>query len=450
LYDNLDNFYRNLGAVMINPISAIGVVSLKIGQAPIEIIEAFTVPSEKRPDILVEVKRALRVEGLLYLATCNRVEFWVCLTDDQKIIDMRNGLIDFFFKGRETADRRGLEPSCFHLETGRDAVRHIFSVAASLDSVVVGEAQILGQVKEAYKQSQDWDLNDSVLDSVMAAAFNVAKRVRTETDLGRKAVSMASLVSERMERILAEMPEMQIALVGTGPMCVKMAEIIRKKYDSPLIFVNRTASKAEQLAEKYSGRAVTLKDFLEGRHPVDIIISSTSSPEPLFSTHNIDNLIAPGGHLYAFDLAIPRDFAADLASDRRLFYWDIERLNERSQENRRERFRVADQARKIIDDQAVAFVKKEIAQMISPLFYASLSETSSSAEEGLEELFRKKLGHLSEEDRQILHYWSRKLVSRACFAPAKILADQIVETDLEDCLELATLFRGQKRLAAAH
>lgn len=434
---------------MSNYISRIGCISIKVGRAPMELLEAFTIPEEDREETLRELKWEFDLEGLIYVATCNRVEFFMMIPAEMELTHIRNALLDNFLERRPEKLKARLEPDCFRLYTGRRAVRHIFHVASSLDSIVVGEAQVLGQMKEAHRFALSAGFSDQVLNRIMSAAFKSAKMIRTETELGKKPVSMASLVIQKLDKILDEDPQRSIAIVGSGPMTGKLARIIRKRHNNTLLFVNRTPEKVQRTAEQFQGRVVPLSDFLEGEIKADIVISSTSSNEPIFTSDNIEKIIPESGNLKAFDMAIPRDFERVLTDADNIRIWDLDRLSELSRKNRRDRFRTADKADRIIDQQVTEYMKKEIANMISPFFHATLSEIMDMADDGLESLFEKKLGHLSGEDKKLLKYWSQKLVNRACFAPARLLAEQIVEADMEDKLELTDLFDKDDQAAAS-
>ncbi len=214
---------------MRDSISRIACVSTKLGKAGIGLLEALTIPEVKRIETLTALKNHLGVSELVYLATCNRVEFVVVRENSREdIAGLRNRILDFFFNSEESP-RPNFEPESFRLYVGREAVRHIFRVASSLDSIVIGEAQILGQVKAAHQLAQESNLSGAILERLFSAAYKAAKLVRTETELGKNPVSIASLVALRLDEILAERPEAAIAIIGSGPMTPKMAEIIRKK-----------------------------------------------------------------------------------------------------------------------------------------------------------------------------------------------------------------------------
>jgi len=146
--------------------------------------------------------------------------------------------------------------------------------------------------------------------------------------------------------------------------------------------------------------------------------------------------------VYAFDLAIPRDFAPELAADHRFEIWDMEKLNSLSQKNRRERFKTADHANRLIEEQLKIYLQKEITQMIAPLFDSAMNESITMAEEGLSNLFKGKLSHLTPGDQKLLLYWSKKVLSRACYLPARHLAEKIANSDIDHDIRLSLITRN--------
>ncbi|UCD16778.1 MAG: glutamyl-tRNA reductase [Candidatus Zixiibacteriota bacterium] len=414
---------------MLDIINSIAALSVRIGKANIGLLEALAIPAEIRQEKLTALKSFLGIAELVYAATCNRVEFYVILPEGQNITTVRNRILDFFFKVENRSMKIDFEPTHFCLYSGKDAVRHLFEVTASLDSVVIGEAQVLGQMKEAHRFCSDSGLCGPILGRLFAASFKTAKTVRTGTELGRRPISMASLVMVKADEILRCRPAAVIAMVGSGPITVKLARSIRKKHDNPILFANRTPSKVAALAKQYNGLAVGLDQLLQQQHRVTVMISATSSPEPLFTLENLEKLIPDGGRLHAFDLAIPRDFAPDIAASEKIDYWDIEALNRLSQTNRRERFKVVDEAVRLIDSQVRQYIRKELSQIITPLIQSAAEESREAALESLQRLFDSKLSHLSAADRETLLYWGNKAISRASFLPAKHLAEEIISAD---------------------
>jgi len=409
--------------------SKIAAVSVRIGRSGIGLLETLTITPDERAEKLAALKTILPVEELVYVATCNRVEYLVVLKNGHSAAAVRNGILDFYFRAKDQASQVEFEPDHFNLHTGGDAIRHLFNVASSLDSVVVGEAQILGQVKDAYQFCSKIGLSGPILNRLFAAAFKTAKVVRTETALGEKPVSMASLVLVRLRDILTDNPDAIVAMVGSGPMTEKLARGIRGKHDNPLLFVNRTPARVEALGQKYNGSVESLERFIEGNYHPTVIISATSSQEALFNRDNLSEIMPHGSVLYAFDLAIPRDFHTDVADLANVELWNVEELNKMSRSNRRERFKIVDQAGRIIEEQLKLFMKKEFSQMITPVMQSASEESRDVALESLRHLFETKLSHLSPADRELLIHWGNKAISRATFLPVKQLAEEILEMD---------------------
>jgi glutamyl-tRNA reductase len=413
---------------MTDAISKLGCVSIKLGQANLELLEALTIPESERVRTLQSLKESLQLQELLYIATCNRVEFLAVMKGHlSDVASLRNRILDFFFKGDDDSTIIEFEPDNFRLFSGREAIRHVFEVAASLDSIVIGESQVLGQLKAAQQFCQSIGISGLFIDRFFSASYKSAKKVRTETDLGKKSVSMASLVGLKLDEILTHNPEAVVAIIGSGPMTPKMADIVGRGRENKIYFVNRTISKIQEVANRFGGQSLTLDDFLTGKYRADIIISSTSSPSPIFDDMSLQRI--SDRKIIAFDLAVPRDFAESLHDSERLEIWNLERLNSLAQNNRRERFRTIDQAGRIIDEQIKLYLQKEIAQMINPLFDSALGESSAVANEGLSNLFNSKLAHLSESDRELLRYWSKKALSHACYLPARQIARHIADSD---------------------
>jgi glutamyl-tRNA reductase len=430
---------------MKDMISKMAIISTKIGKSSLELLESLTIPADIRTEKLAALKSHLGVTELVYLATCNRVEFAVVMSGDSgSISSIRNKILDFFFSALNGSGKADFEPNSFLLYSGHEAVKHLFNVTASLDSVVIGESQILGQVKECHRFCSDNNLSGPVLDRLFAAAYKSAKLVRTETELGKCPVSMASLVALKADELLSNMPEAVVAIIGSGPMTPKMAEVIRKKHCHQIIFVNRTADKMIPYAEKYGGEVAGLDEFFKGGKKVNIIISSTSSPEPIFTSHSLRYLMADVEKIYAFDLAIPRDFSSELSDFDNVEIWNLEKLNDLAHENRRERFRTVDEAERLIADQIRQYLKKEITQFISPLFDSALNESMTMAQEGLSNLFQGKLSHLTPNDQELLLYWSRKVLERACYLPARQLAENIANTDIEQDVRLSLFLKNAR------
>jgi len=202
----------------------LGLVGVSIHDAPLELLSALTIPRAERDGVLKDLARSCGFSELVYLNTCNRVEFVFQTIEEQPLHSSRNRILDFFFR-----DSAGVQfqPENFHVAGGIETARHLFTVASALDSLVIGEAQILGQVKEAYTEAERIGLVGDELKRQFQAAFHCAKKVRRETEIGTKRVSMVSLAEECIREFVSRIGTPRVALVGVGAMAGKLAEAFR-------------------------------------------------------------------------------------------------------------------------------------------------------------------------------------------------------------------------------
>ncbi len=399
----------------------LGVVGANIHQAPVELLSALTLPEDRREERLQELIEAAGFAELVYLATCNRVEFIFQNREARPIHTSRNRILDYFFK-----DKQGVSftPENFYGHSGIEAARHLFTVAAALDSLVIGEAQVLGQVKDAWSLATESARAGEGLGPAFRAAFHCAKRVRRETEIGTHKLSMASLAAEVIFEFAREVPGARVALVGAGAMTPKLAEACKEAGAGELVFVNRTVSKLEPLAG--GQRTMSLDDFCRQPPVVDAVLSATSSQQAIFSREDALTLLRAGDPNRPFlflDMAIPRDVADDVADLANVRLWHLGTLRDLAAKNRRERFRAADRARQIVDEEVVRYHDQVVEAMLSPMFGRIHKEAMAFAQTGLESLLSGRLEHLSPQDQESVRYWVlNKLVPGIVHLPLKSLA----------------------------
>jgi len=346
-------------------IRAIGV---SVGNGNMELLERLTIAPEERATALSRLQELLGVEELLYLATCNRVEFIVATTEEVTATDVRNRLLDFFLSsGREF----NFQPADLKTSSGASAVRHVFRVVSALESVVVGETQITGQFKAALQESLELGLVGERLGPFAKEALQVARQVRNETDLGRGSVSMGSLVMDELSSRWVLDSQTKIALVGSGEMTVKVATYLKTLNLTNVLFTNRTVSKAQALAERFGGKAICIEGFLASPPEVDVIISATSAPEPIFDEQFLSRLQPPRKKVYCVDLALPRDFADVFGESDKTELIDIPHLQSKKDMNLHKKFREVDKAGEIVESSVGRFQRSHIERTIRPALKAS-------------------------------------------------------------------------------
>ena len=312
--------------------------------AGVEVRECFAL---KDQESFEECIRSLgqAVDEVLVLSTCNRVEILVVA---QRGSNVSGKVLACWAKasGREGPD---LAPHVYeHRDLG--AVEHLFQVASGLDSMVLGEPQILGQLKLAYKAAVDRGLAKVVINRLLHKAFSVAKRVRTETGIGTSAVSISYAAVELAKHIFGEMGDKRAMLIGAGEMAELAATHLVGAGVRSLAVVNRTFSRAEELAARFKCTAWSFSELIERLPEVDIVISSTGSPEPIIRARDIKDVLKKRKNkpMFFIDIAVPRDLDPDINSLDNIYLYDIDDLKEVVEENKAQRQSEAEKAREIV------------------------------------------------------------------------------------------------------
>ncbi|MDR2550588.1 MAG: glutamyl-tRNA reductase [Desulfobulbus sp.] len=287
------------------------------------------------------------------LSTCNRVEVLFTCRDVEQA---QQRVLDVMFGRAITASE--LEQYVYR-HVNVDAVEHLFLVAASLDSMIVGEAQILGQLKEAYRHATKVGSSGFILNKLLHKSFSVAKRVRTETRIGAHAVSISYAAVELARKIFGELAGKKVLLVGAGEMAELAAEHLVRQGVAEVVVANRTLQRAVNLARCYNGRAVSLEELLDQLQQVDIIISSTGASGLILQKEDVRPVMRDRRNrpLFFIDIAVPRDLDPAINDLDNVFLYDIDDLHNVVEMNKSERDKEAVKAQRIIDEEKLKFGK---------------------------------------------------------------------------------------------
>ena len=269
--------------------------------APLEVRERLAIPESRLPDTCRDLIAYPGIEEGMVISTCNRVEIVTHTTNGAA--DLRGFLHDYFHLEPEE-----LDPHLYEFR-GKDAVRHLFRVASSLDSMVVGEAQILGQVKEAYATARAIGAVRGQLDQLFSRAFAVAKRVRSETAVGSSSVSIASVAVELAKKIFGTLEGKNVFIVGAGKMSELAARHLMAHGCASIFVANRTYDRAIGLAQKFNGQAIKFDDLYNTCDRADIVITSTGSPHAIFRREHGEQFLSRRKNrpMFFIDIAVPRD-----------------------------------------------------------------------------------------------------------------------------------------------
>ena len=343
------------------------VVGLSHKTAAVEIREkiAFSPTQMEKPlEMLVALDGI--TEGVI-VSTCNRVEVYVTTRDIAGgIARVKRFLADYHDFPLDTLDH--------HLYSlhGEDAIRHVFRVASSLDSMVVGEPQILGQIKTSYGYAAEYRSSGIILNRFLHKAFSVAKRVRTETKIASSAVSVAFAAVELARKIFSDLGDKTVMLIGAGEMCELAAKHFLNNGVRGLMVTNRTFERAEKLAEEFDGKAVRFDDLFEQLHKADIILSSTGAPHTIIGARDLDEVMRRRRQkpMFFIDIAIPRDIDPAVNDVENVYLYTVDDLQEVVSANLQQRNEEAKKAEEIVNQEIGQFFKWLSSLEVTPTIVA--------------------------------------------------------------------------------
>jgi glutamyl-tRNA reductase len=388
-------------------------VGLSHKTAPIEIREKLTFPAHRQQEALRQLTSADEVSEAVILSTCNRTEIYAVTATEEGGAD---AVIEFMCAFHDL-DRHELVPYLY-MESGETVVRHLFRVVASLDSMVIGEAQILGQAKEAYEHSSEHGASGRVFHKLFRQSFELGKRVRTETDIGESAVSISYAAIELAKKVFDTLAGRTILVVGAGKMSELTAKHLVANGVHSVMVANRTYERAQELAEKFDGEAIRYDDLFERMREADIVISSTAASHYVISKDQVAPVMKSrqGRPLFLIDIALPRDVDPDVNDISNVFVYDIDDLNGVVSSNLEERMREARKAETIIDEELAAFDAWLESMEVVPTVAAMRAQAEAIREAELEKAL-KRLGGLSEKELAAVEAMSQAIVNKMLHPP---------------------------------
>jgi glutamyl-tRNA reductase len=395
------------------------VAGLSHRTAPIAVREQLVVDEDKLREILADLTGRGTCAEVMIVSTCNRVEVYGVA----KVAGEARGAAF-----RQMGAHRGiglstLEPLLYSMD-GAEAVHHAFRVASSLDSMVLGEPQILGQVKDAFALAQSCRTVGPVLHSLMSQAFAVAKRVRSDTEVGRHAVSVSFAAVELARKIFDGLDGRSVLLVGAGEMGELAARHFQDQGTLPVFVANRTPGRAQALARDLAGTAVPFEELVSVMGEVDIVITSTAAREIIVTAAEVARVLPGrrGRPLFFIDISVPRNVDPAVNDLANVFVYDVDDLRSVVEANLRERKRQAQQAESLVE--------REVAKFADRLRSLEVVPTIVSLREKLEEIRRAELDRTlarlpgaDEMTRQALEALSQGIVNKILHAPTVKLRD---------------------------
>jgi glutamyl-tRNA reductase len=325
--------------------------------------------------------------------------------------------VDGFIADTRSVERTWVKPYLYHYG-GPEAIRHLFRVASSLDSMVVGEPQILGQLKSAYAIAKEHGSISGFLDLVMTRAFNVAKRVRSETDIGASAVSVSYAAVELAREIFGDLQGKRALVIGAGKMADSAARHLRRAGVSEILVTNRTRSRAEALAEECGGKVLDYERFEETVPQVDIVLASSGAPRYILTKEQMRGVMSRRRNrpMFLIDIAVPRNIEPKVNELDSVFLYDIDDLGKVVDQNLKGRIRVAEDAEDIIREEVERMVARLKTREVAPTI-VTLQEKFEGLRKAEVDRLRGKLGALTPQQEEAIEALTRGLVSKIAHGP---------------------------------
>jgi glutamyl-tRNA reductase len=393
--------------------------------APVEVRERLAFAEDALPAALLELKRRPGFcEGLI-LSTCNRVE--VALTCEDN--GTAGVAVDEFLADTRQVARDFVTPHLYRFEDG-DAIRHLFRVAASLDSMVVGEPQILGQLKVAYTLAKQHGAVNGFLDVLVTRAFNVAKRVRSETEIGAHAVSVSYAAVELAREIFGSLAGKKVMIVGAGKMSESAARHLRRCGVTQIFVTNRTYERAAEMAQVFQGTIVEYTRFVHFLPEVDIVIASSGAPHFIITREDMKKVIEARRNrpMFLIDIAVPRNIEPTINQLDNVFLYDIDDLQKVVDSNLEGRMESAEEAEAIIHEEVERMMARMKAREVAPTI-VSLQEQLEHVRAAELARVRSKLGALTPEQEQALDALTKGIVNKIAHGPISELRRQSSQPD---------------------
>lgn len=407
--------------------------------APLEVRERLAIPESRLAEAMQRLVQHPGVNEGLILSTCNRVEILAQTKNGSG--DLRDFLHNYF-----KVEPGRFEPHLYEYQE-KEAILHLFRVASSLDSMVIGEPQILGQVKEAYATARAVGAVNSQLDLLLTRAFAVAKRVRTETAVGSSAVSVASVAVDLAKKIFGSLKDKHVCLVGAGKMSELAARHLQAHGAASIFVANRTYERAQQLAAKFNGEAIHFNDLYDSCDRADIVITSTGAPVTIFHREHGERFLARRKNrpMFFIDIAVPRDVDPEMNKLDGIFVYDIDDLQQAVSSHVADRKKEAERAEAIVQSEVDRFLARLQTLDVVPTI-VSLQDHLETIRQAEIDRVRGRLGPLSPDQEMAIETLTRGIVSKIMHTPIHTLKTAARESEATTVVDVVRrLFNLQEK-----
>lgn len=389
------------------------VVGVNHKTTPVEIREQLAFTRGKLEDSIEKLVSYPEIIENIIVSTCNRVEIYARVRDvEMGIVLLKRFICDYHGLSLEELDEY------FYCYKNQETIEHLFRVSSSLDSMVLGEAQILGQVKDAYNLARTMRSTGVLLNQLFEKAFKVAKQVREETGVAESAVSISSAAVELARKIFEDLENRVVMLVGTGEMAELAAKHLISYGVKTVYVVSRTYERAAGLAKTLNGSALAFDEFANELHRADIVISSTSSPKFIIHKEMVEKAIHQRKNkpMFFIDIAVPRDIEPEVNNLENVYLYDIDDLQSVVNANMKERQKEADHAMRIVRVEVTKF-ENWIESLDAVPTIIELRNRAEGIRKAETQKILGKLSHLSDDDKNAIHYLTSSIINKILHKP---------------------------------
>lgn len=383
--------------------------------ASVAVRERVSFDPAQMPTVLTEVKNLKPISEVVILSTCNRTEIYYSAPEQLDPSALVNWLADY-----HQLERKQIEHALYYLQTDK-AVQHAMRVASGLDSLVLGEPQIFGQMKTAYSIAQESGTVGAELGRLFRQTFSIAKRVRTDTAIGENPVSVAFAAVRMAQHIFTDMHKSTALLVGAGETIELVARHLHQAGVKKIVVANRTLARAQLVAKEFNGEAILLEDIPKALQDVDIVISSTASPLPIIGKGMVERAMKKRRHkpMFMVDIAVPRDIEQEVADVSDVYLYTVDDLRDIIEENVRSRENAAQQAESLIVSGVEQFMRDlKVLDAVK-----TVTEMRSSIHNLREEQLAKALRQLQNgaDAEQVLRQFAHTFTNKVLHEPTVAL-----------------------------
>ena len=402
------------------------VVGLNHKTADVDTREKFTFNGPKLEEGLMKFKELPDVKEAMILSTCNRVELYANVSDTSKASES----IKIFLSEFHNISRDSLD-NALYIYDGVFAVKHVFRVASSLDSMVVGEPQILGQMKDAFELGLEKKTTGILLNRLMKKAISVAKRVRTETKIAENAVSISFSAVELARKIFTDLSKKVCMLLGAGEMAELAARHLITSGVKEIIVANRTYERGCELAKEFNGRPVRFEEFLNEMVRTDIVICSTGAPAYVVMKSQMQKVMKERKQrsVFIIDISVPRNIDPEINDLDNVYLYNIDDLQGVVDTNVSERGKEAEKAEKIIEEEIETFLKWQSSLDSVPTIVALREKAEDIKREELDRLLNR-ISNLDEKEKKAIEYMATAIVNKLIHPPTAALKESSEDRDI--------------------